>query len=378
MGSSVSEPLVPPFVDLRTFDEMPLNVVRLLNADILFETTGDEFKAAVLLWSRAWHQVPAGSLPDDDAKLAYMAGLGRDLKAWKKVKAGALRGFFRCSDGRLYHEVICETALKSWAKKAAGKEGAEARWNRANSRENNDSRAADPSSTPDSTYKECAPGLPSGESHGETMPRTELNRTDKKETPLPPKGDDEVFGQVFDTRFWPAYPSRGSAANPKKPAREKFVAACKRGVDPELIIAGLKGYASAPSLKVGTEFVKTAVVWLNQASWEQYVQPNDEMSGGGGQVDLNELELRARFWFGRRLGTDECAPWRPKLPKERTWPFPGKPPFHDGTDIPADIARRVCRDLGIDAEVEERNARAPIAGSKPPGGGGPDQDGRHP
>jgi hypothetical protein len=71
--------------------------------------------------------------------------------------------------------------------------------------------------------------------------------------------------------FWRAYPSRGGQANPKKPAREKFETAVKRGVDPELLIRAAENYAEAMR-RSGTSgrFIKTAEVWLNKASWEQY------------------------------------------------------------------------------------------------------------
>jgi hypothetical protein len=49
-----------------------------------------------------------GSLPDDDIELCRLAELARDLKTWKKVKAGALRGWVKCSDARLYHPVVAE------------------------------------------------------------------------------------------------------------------------------------------------------------------------------------------------------------------------------------------------------------------------------
>lgn len=67
--------------------------VRLRDSKIVDEVSGDEFRAAVLLWCAAWHQVPAASLPDDDAQLAKFAGYGRVVKEWLKHKAGALHGF---------------------------------------------------------------------------------------------------------------------------------------------------------------------------------------------------------------------------------------------------------------------------------------------
>ena len=107
-------PLVPAEVDLRDFGFMPLDVLRLRDSDLAALASGEEFKAAVLLWCVAWHQVPAGSLPTDDRLLARFSGAG---PAWKKVRAEALRGFIECADGRLYHVTICEKALESWEAK---------------------------------------------------------------------------------------------------------------------------------------------------------------------------------------------------------------------------------------------------------------------
>jgi hypothetical protein len=74
--------------------------------------------------------------------------------------------------------------------------------------------------------------------------------------------------------FWRVYPSRGGEPNPEKPAREKFAAAVKRGVDPELLIRAAANYAEAMR-RSGTagRYIKTAEVWLNKASWEQYGDP---------------------------------------------------------------------------------------------------------
>jgi hypothetical protein len=52
--------------------------------------------AAMLLRCWAWHQVPVGSLPDNDEALAAMVGLRRDV--WQRVRAQALYGFTVCSE----------------------------------------------------------------------------------------------------------------------------------------------------------------------------------------------------------------------------------------------------------------------------------------
>jgi hypothetical protein len=116
----MAEPLVPAEVDLRDFDFMPLEV-RLLRdsslASAFGKNAGEEFRAAVLLWCAAWHQLPASSLPDDDGELSTLSGYGRAVKEWGKVKVGALRGWVKCSDGRLYHPVVAEKAITAWHSK---------------------------------------------------------------------------------------------------------------------------------------------------------------------------------------------------------------------------------------------------------------------
>lgn len=110
-------PLTPPDCDLRGLLFMPLDVLRLRDSDLSLVATGDEFKAAVLLWCASWHQVPAASLPDEDRVLARLSGL--DARAWRKAKAGAMRGWAKADDGRLYHPVVAEKALEAWKDRQA-------------------------------------------------------------------------------------------------------------------------------------------------------------------------------------------------------------------------------------------------------------------
>lgn len=112
-------PLVPSEVDLRDYPFMPLDVARLRDSDLITKTTGDEFKAAVMLWCAAWHQLPPGSLPNDEKALAKFAGFGNTpgpgaMRDWKRLRAGALHGFILCTDGRLYHPVVSEKAIEGW------------------------------------------------------------------------------------------------------------------------------------------------------------------------------------------------------------------------------------------------------------------------
>lgn len=114
MDLSAFPPPVPGTLDLRHFKDMPLEVRRVRDSDIIGIGDAEIFRCNFSLWCGSWHQVPAGSVPDDDATLARMAGLGRDLRTWMKIKAHALHGFYRFNDGRWYHRVVCEKAVESW------------------------------------------------------------------------------------------------------------------------------------------------------------------------------------------------------------------------------------------------------------------------
>ena len=83
----------------------------------------------------------------------------------------------------------------------------------------------------------------------------------------------------FD-EFWEAYPSRGSAANPKKPAREKFRRAVKAGANPEEIIRGATIYAKRMRAagKDRTESVAQALTFLSQERWRDLLD-GDEQTG---------------------------------------------------------------------------------------------------
>jgi Protein of unknown function (DUF1376) len=111
------EPLVPPNVDLRDFPYMPLEVERLFGSEFHAQANDSEWRAGVTLWLKSFHQVPAASLPDDDVALARLAELGRDVRAWRRIKRRTLRGWVKCGDGRIYHPVVAEKALEAWIEK---------------------------------------------------------------------------------------------------------------------------------------------------------------------------------------------------------------------------------------------------------------------
>lgn len=119
-------PLTPPNCDLRGFDNLQLDVDLLPKSKLANYAEAEAFRAAVLLWCEAWKQVPAASLPDDDLELRSIAGLQRDPATWERIKKDALSKFVKCSDGRLYHEVLAEKACEAWGRRIAFRERAKA------------------------------------------------------------------------------------------------------------------------------------------------------------------------------------------------------------------------------------------------------------
>lgn len=117
--TDLPEPPVPADVDLRDFQFTPIFRARLFGSSFNARVNDSEWRAGVTLWLKSWDQVPAGSLPDDDVDLCRLAELGRDMKTWRKLRPGALHGWFACSDGRLYHKVVAEGVGEAWQRKLA-------------------------------------------------------------------------------------------------------------------------------------------------------------------------------------------------------------------------------------------------------------------
>lgn len=118
----LSAPPIGPEVDLRSFAWLPIDVHAVRDGPLALALDPEPFRCAIRAQCVAWHQVPAGSLPADDAALAQLLGFGRDAKAWQAVRAaGALQGWVLCADGRLYLPSLAETARDAWTRKESQK-----------------------------------------------------------------------------------------------------------------------------------------------------------------------------------------------------------------------------------------------------------------
>lgn len=112
--------------------------------------------------------------------------------------------------------------------------------------------------------------------------------------------------------FWSVYPSRGTAANPKKPAKDKFARLVKAGVDPDAMISGAKAYGrNIRALgKERTDGVAQALTFLNQERWRDLLdqRPGDEAPWRSDPRAWTDRD-RPPPWDDAPVGT-MCGAWR--------------------------------------------------------------------
>jgi hypothetical protein len=112
MVDELPEPLVPPHVDCRKLSSFMLNVERLMASELVALASHEAIAGALFLWCRAWQQRPAASLPNDERVLASYARL--PIPRFRKLRTDITRGFVLCRDGRLYHPVLSEEAMRAY------------------------------------------------------------------------------------------------------------------------------------------------------------------------------------------------------------------------------------------------------------------------
>lgn len=103
------EPYAPAGVDLRKKPFMPL-YGHILIGSKAWNLAPLEARGPMLqLW---WHafsqQVPAGTLPDDDADWQLGAGLGAAPEVWERCRHRIMAGWVKCSDGRWHHKFLAD------------------------------------------------------------------------------------------------------------------------------------------------------------------------------------------------------------------------------------------------------------------------------
>lgn len=131
-------------------------------------------------------------------------------------------------------------------------------------------------------------------------------------------------------RFRAAYPKR-DGTDPKEPARKKFEAMVKSGINPDLIIAGAEVFAAAEQKRgnIGSRFIPHSATWLNKRQWEDH-QPQRETSAAS----------EAESW---RIPVEN---WRrdPSTWASHAWgPAPGEP----GCQVPKSLLTNLAQSRGV-------------------------------
>lgn len=284
--SKTQPPLTPLDCDLRGLEWMPLYGDRLFTSETWLMASPEGRCAALALWWAAWKQRPAGSLADHDRVLSQMAGYGTNLEAWLAIKAEAMRGWGKCSDGRLYHPIVCEFAIEAWdRRKKERQRKADYRAKNANNRggtgggqdaeEHPEDAEGQGGNVPPSGDGDV-PGTRRGRGADRDVvvlaDRTRQDRTgqDSKEridSPPTPhlteaaKPPDRRQCEIDDPEFsvfWAAYPRKDDKGH----ARKTWKAARKKA-DVPTIMAGLARYR----FREDPEFRPLAATWLNGERW---------------------------------------------------------------------------------------------------------------
>jgi hypothetical protein len=271
VNGHLPDPLVAADVDLRNFGFMPLWIAPLRQSKAWLRCKRRPELAFYLmnLWTRVWHEVPAGSIEDDDDVLADAAGIAP--ADWPALREEVMRGWVKCSDGRLYHSFIADLANTAWQSKEALRQRMQkAREAKAQRNASSDTGTKTGSTAEADTGSMTDPELePATALKGEERIRRgdERRGEDKDiEPPKPPKGGKPKpdfprhVVEAFDA-WWPHYPKHVE----KRAALKAFATALNRTTLDDLI-AGAQRYASA-TLNEPAEYTKNPATWLNADCW---------------------------------------------------------------------------------------------------------------
>lgn len=138
------------------------------------------------------------------------------------------------------------------------------------------------------TVTATPPRVQNAEAETEQIKDSSLRSLDRKRDP-------------FD-EFWEIYPKR-DGTNPRHPARKRFIAALKSGIEPDTIISGARTFAAECKERghVGTPYVAQATTWLNQRRWGDV--PTEGAPTTGPPSDLTPEQQ-----------ADWAKGWRPGMP----------------------------------------------------------------
>lgn len=252
--------------------------------------TTEEVGCYILLLCKSWHEVPPGSLPDDNAILSRWVRL--DMDSWLRCRPRVVACFALHSDGRLHQKRLRAEYDKLSeilaAKSSGGRKGAALK--RANK---------------DSLRTPCR--SPSTRAFGS---ESDFGSSSETKAQSEPKGASDALAARADfSEFWASYPRHEREDLARRVWGSLFV-------DGELmltILAALKSQRHSNSWREG--YVPQAHKWLQERRWQDEIfQP----AGKTGGAKFETVEDRSKRVVAEnktareasRKAAETCAPLR--------------------------------------------------------------------
>jgi len=193
-----------------------------------------------------------GPIERDDDRLHRMCGT-TSKKAFQTVLDYLIgEGKITENDGSLCNERVLVEVEKITKVSDKARHAAEVRWKRKSNKNNG------------TKMHPQLPGICISDANHKPV-----TSNHKKETPLPPKGEDGL-DQEFEEWWADEYPDRASKHSKQK-AKKAYLKYRKAGITKEQIWSATLTYFNelAEDGKVGSQYVKMATTFLNDQLWEQ-------------------------------------------------------------------------------------------------------------
>lgn len=265
-------------VDVRCLPYMPLYMDRLRKSKAWLRCKRRPEMAFYLmnLWMRAWHEVPAGSIEDDDDVLADAAMCSPE--EWQQIKADVLQGW-ELDDGRWRHHVVTELAAEGLEKVEASRKRTEAA--RQARQQNRQTPVA--SSVTENVANYATEDVTSSKfkDKKKVKGREDISDADASDASasVPALVADDGWPADYRARFWETYPHRVG----KSDALAKLDRIRKsRRVTFDKLMSGLSAYIR--SKPPDRQWCNPAT-WLNQGRWDD--EPSTDIQrNAAGQHEL--------------------------------------------------------------------------------------------
>lgn len=124
-SAGLPSPPYPEPIDLGGLKRLQLPNSVLIHRDMARGLQDPTLGAMLRLTVCSLQEVPAGSLPMDDAELRILAGMSKNPdEEWMRVRSALAMHWQGCSDGRYYDFSLVEPVLAMWRQLKGSRIGA--------------------------------------------------------------------------------------------------------------------------------------------------------------------------------------------------------------------------------------------------------------